>query len=310
MRPCLYILLFCILTLPILYEYCCFSPSEDRIQEEEVQVLPLLDLLPVPTQDDEDEDANSLPFCDTGQILLKESTPRARWHWVQQYFSTNMTIRQAEYDAALQWNLDHPHILQVHLLLPNADDFPLLSLTFHDPAHKITPCFLGHRLTYRSAVQYIHQAFANRSVPVILSNGDISMYSGFDRLFPEPKRLYAPARWEPSHCNLTKPLCSCSFGDGAVGGCVDTFAFLSPLPHGSLLEVDQELLNFYLGGRLGGENVFMFELKKRGYRLSNPCKSLILYHHHCSNLRPFSWNETERINVKGRSAVSGPASFL
>jgi len=127
--------------------------------------------------------------------------------------------------------------------------------------------------------------------------------------------IYSPARWEPIQCPKTG-MCTCknSFnqkGDersfGALGSCADTYVFKPPLPEDL---VTTSTIDFFFGGHLGAENVFIYELKKRNYTFSNPCRTLVLMHHHCSNLRPFSWNESAALNRQGRDASAGPSSCL
>lgn len=53
----------------------------------------------------------------------------------------------------------------------------------------------------------------------------------------------------------------------------------------------------------------MYEVIQSGWNVSNPCKTLILTHHHCSNLRPHSWDGIW-MNKNGRNANAGPADVL
>jgi len=79
---------------------------------------------------------------------------------------------------------------------------------------------------------------------------------------------------------------------------------------------------------MGGENVFFWEAIQAGYNVTNPCLSIKMYHHHCSDIRItryvamdcevvcllsldlFSGLDTPFINIYGRNAFSGPSSYL
>jgi len=220
--------------------------------------------------------------------------------------------RQGEYEEALQRVIDDPNILRVHVLIPNASHYTRLKLLI-DPLKKMMPCHTAARLTYRAAAAYLNRVLPGQLV--ILSNADISPYSGLDLIDErrlEEKHVYAPTRWEPKHC--PPGLCDCALfrdrltwlnGIGWMGACADTFIFKAPLPTSFANSTD---VDFYLGGALGGENAFMGHLVKHGYSLSNPCKNLIFFHHHCSMLRPHSWGQQG--NVGGTRANSGIASCL
>jgi len=251
----------------------------------------------------------NIPECTAqagGISILTSQEPQKRWHWVQQYFDSHLPVRQAEYHEALQLNLDHSNIVQIHLLLTNATRDVHLLNELRDPDRKLAPCSLGFRITYKAAVQYINAHLAGKLV--VLTNADISMYSGFDLVDESAinKRMYAPARWEPATCP-NKFECACDIKYGTWGACADSYIFRAPLP-AAIVSGDQ--LDFWLGGRLGGENVFMWEVANQGYQLSNPCRTLVLYHHHCSNLRPHSYEPAARVNLAGRSRDSGHSSTL
>src|SRR3546814_8872735 len=95
----------------------------------------------------------------------------------------------------------NPSVARVHLLLVNATHAHALA-RIHDPHGKLMPCVAGARLTYRRAVAYANAVLAGQ--PTVLSNGDVSMYAGFDLVDVAQlkQRVYAPARWEPAPCKI------------------------------------------------------------------------------------------------------------
>jgi len=163
-------------------------------------------------------------------------------------------VRQEEYHAALQINLDNPNIKQIHLLMPNSSDYDRLKAVIRDPHGKLTPCHLGFRMTYKAAVTYCNLL---RDEPVMMSNGDVSLYSGSELIdenaLNATKQVLAPARWEPIMCNQP-PKCHCASDYGAIGACADTYVFVAPLP---AVLAESGLLDYPFGGSLGGENVFI-----------------------------------------------------
>jgi len=255
-----------------------------------------------------------LPEADQIHLPRFMERRRARWHWVQQFYRDRDVRRAEEYLIALQHVLDSPSIAAVYILLSHVAGVPELS-KLKDYQQKLRPCLHDEPLTYKAAV-----AFVNRVLPgkfVILSNGDISPWLGLDRVNVSVLSgavMWAPARYEPIECEHFE-LCSCrsdfdkdgpELSMGSLGLCSDSYMFKAPLPR---ILAESEVVAFPMNAALGGDAVFLYELKRLGYNLSNPCKSIVLQHHHCSSVRTKSWNGPW-INFRGRSADSGPARYL
>ena len=103
------------------------------------------------------------------------------------------------------------------------------------------------------------------------------------------KRPGSPAEGgcgKPSFCPLYKK---------AVGGYLSHDAFLMKLAE-PLRESALELFEF-APNLFGSENVFIHMLKRVGFQVTNPCMSLIIWHNHCSQLRPQSNISTEEKRI-------------
>jgi hypothetical protein len=74
-------------------------------------------------------------------------------------------------------------------------------------------------------------------------------------------------------------------------GSADSYIFQTPLPRiGFLIENT----DFYVGGVLGGENLFGYRACSAGIMVTNPCGSIRSFHNHNSNIR--TYDESIRLN--------------
>ena len=160
----------------------------------------------------------------------------------------------------------------------------------------------GRPPTMKQVFQYISDHLMNKIV--VVSNGDIYLGSGFDRLnhaiMIEQRIMYTLTRHHAPESNCTEGGALCST---AYYGSHDTFVFIlnEPIPSDVLDELDYQL------GSPGSENRLMWAFKtKLNYCLLNPCSVLETYHFHCSGVRTYH----ERINTKGRTAMCPPSEHL
>ena len=224
-------------------------------------------------------------------------------------FPRNLNIpfyRQMEYVNALLCNIAQKPVRRINLLQEEggtSKDFlnflqtqvnklqghgskvyrKLTRFLAQDPCGKIHVVPLGSRITYKAAVQYVNENSAGK--PVILTNADISLSSGFEsetfvRALTRNNRVHLISRYENGLCpnfplNSNHAWCNCN----PTLNCFDTFLMSPPLP------VDYESIDFYLGGLWNSEDVFAGRLVEKGIRISNPCLALRLKHHHCSDWR-------------------------
>ena len=196
-------------------------------------------------------------------------------------------LRQTEYTEVLSKNLAHPEVSQIHLLYESEQTHRYIAgLNLTDPCGKLHYSPLGHRMKYRDAFEYGNGA-AFRGKMVMIMNADIYLGQGFD-LIADPdltNTVFALTRHEQNPGPAWEGKCGldlCEHYRNAKGGYLshDAFLFLSPIRPEFPPRVD------FLPNLMGAENVVVHELKKLGYRLANPCKTLWTYHHHCSNVRP------------------------
>lgn len=85
-----------------------------------------------------------------------------------------------EFEESLQWNVCHPAVSEIHIVLENDRGLVRLSALkrkLHDPCNKIRVVRLGKRMHYKDALIHIDKEVAYR--PVLISNADIVLGEGF-----------------------------------------------------------------------------------------------------------------------------------
>lgn len=82
--------------------------------------------------------------------------------------------------------------------------------------------------------------------------------------------------------------------------CSDSYIVKAPI---NPILIEQVEIRF--GGIMGGENLFMYEARRAGYNVTNPCLTLKMYHHHCSEIRITSMLNGTRVDTNGRASTSG-----
>lgn len=213
-------------------------------------------------------------------------TSNVLMHVVSQIPIVSSAERQAEYFDVLLHNTNHPSVAAVHILSEPETHIELSRLLkeLKAPENKIFLIAHEGRLTYRNAVEYANRHLQGKVV--YLSTADIMIGEGFESLNPYflKDTVFAPTRYEDNSPECAPPgkragYCDCRTYDG----CHDSFIFLAPLKDALLSD---ERIDFRMGGTWGGENQFMFELARANYTIINSCTHMILYHHHCSQLRP------------------------
>ncbi len=269
--------------------------------------------------------------CVSGQKLCSEQPPivdinpdygfHAIFQWVYSLDSDDPLHRQrqSDYDNALRITLANPLIETVHLLVEDnrtyfkASDFldGLSDLTWaisnFTGSTRLQICNLGRRAKYADFTRYAEARL--RELPVILTNADIGIGSGLEKVnvrrLASEKLMYAPTR--QTLLGLVPEICSCRAPTAL--GCADTFIFVA---QSRQLQRMHEKLEFPFGEVPGCENVFMYESQRVGFKISNPCKSLYMWHFQSVRYSSLSLLEKQygRINIAGRSAVAGQPRTL
>ncbi|KAI9018425.1 hypothetical protein DFJ74DRAFT_229317 [Hyaloraphidium curvatum] len=193
--------------------------------------------------------------------------------------------RRLEYEETLGANLRHPHIEAIHVLHESQQSVDYFARRWEsqnqDPCGKIRSTLLGRRLTYSDVLRYA----ANLTDAIVLYvNADIQLGPGFEQVTWETlgsDEVLALTRDELDQtCNGTS---LCDLYEKSARGFLshDGFLFRSDagFPNATVNELD------FVPNLSGAENVVVHALKKAGFLLSNPCKSLKILHRHCSKVR-------------------------
>ena len=213
-----------------------------------------------------------------------------------------MHDRLKEEMFVLRKNLQHPLVVNVHIIAANKTllEKALRKEEIYDK--KIIIHDNGRPPTMLEVFRYVSDHLMNKMI--IVSNGDIYIGSGFNKLnyaiMTEQRIMYTLTRHHAPESNCTEGGALCSV---PYLGSHDTFVFIlhEPIPSDVLDE-----LNYQLGSP-GSENRLMWAFQtKLNYCLLNPCSVLKSYHFHCSGV----CTSHERININGKSATCPPSESL
>ena len=222
----------------------------------------------------------------------------------QNVASSKINDRVNEEMYVLHKNLKHPLVTNMHIIAVNRTllEGALRKEDLEADNNKIIIYDNGRPSTMKEIFQYISDHLINKIV--IVSNGDIYLGSGFDRLnrtaMTKKRIMYALTRHHAPESNCTERGALCNV---PYLGSHDTFVFIlnEPIPSDALDELDYQL------GTPGSENRLMWVFKtKLNYCLQNPCSVLKSYHFHCSGVRA----SHQRINTNGKSATCPPSEHL
>ena len=250
----------------------------------------------------------------TGTVKSRTGPPNHKLHFVtyhhsitlasQKEASSKVYDRRMEEMYVLRKNLQHPLVTNMHVITANKTLFDEAIKEEMVDDKKVIIHDNGRPPTMKEVFldQYICGHLLNKIV--VVSNGDIYLGSGFDRLnhtiMTEQRIMYTLTRHHAPESNCTEGGALCSL---PYLGSHDTFVFIlnDPIPSEVLDELDYQI------GSPGSENRLMWVFKtKLNYCLLNPCIVLKTYHYHCSGVR----TSHERINTNGKSALSYPSEKL
>jgi len=199
---------------------------------------------------------------------------------LRQIITAKTRARQAEYQAILQWNLCHPAVKGVHLLLERPEHGEILeSLELH-AKDKIRYESVNRRLFYSDAIGYADRVLQGEVVAVV--NSDIFLGQTFDYLDAEKMHgvAYVLSRHESFDTNEHDPWAPLVCCSSRYDGCHDAVVFRSPTP-----AILVRLADFQQN-RWGAENALIVALNTAGLHISNPCHTLKIFHYHLSDFRP------------------------
>jgi len=152
----------------------------------------------------------------------------------------------------------------------------------------------GRRLKYKEAFEFTSTHLKGQIC--ILSNLDVYYDHTLRYLHNNSDmtaKLYAITRYD------TLKDGSFRFNEWLARLCQDSWIFESPVPW---LEMDTD----FSFGQPGCDNRIVFEFQKIGWKVSNPCKRIIVRHLHVTEKRNYSKTNT----VKGGYALATPTDIL
>lgn len=209
--------------------------------------------------------------------------------------------RQREVEETLQKNLNNEHVAAVHILYFH----PAISLYLTKLRLKNSKKMVLH-LTRRDPtvavnLDYIQKYLKNKFV--ILIHQDNYLGKGWDDVDFTHLRtnhlMYALTR----HSVTEKYPCNAAIGASCNPGAIylgshDTFVFYSDrnFPKNMLLDLN------IIPSSSGMENVLIWYFRKTlNYKVTNPCKHLIVYHNHCVSIRE---KGRKRYNLKNKNGLA------
>jgi len=216
---------------------------------------------------------------------------------VTEYPKVESGNRQNEYTKALQMNVDHPLIREIHLMMQaDAKDYIFNKANLHDPQGKIHPVDIKQQVLYSELFRYANEHL--RGQVVIIMNADIEMGEGWENvqmpnfIRADGKQIaFALSRYQRKDCGEYGTFC---FGDG--GGrnknemtpdrhnpnyltSHDSFVTVPPVSFG-VIHATRFKQNIP-----SAENRVVNAFRDAGYEVVNPCFSLKTWHEHCSEVR-------------------------
>lgn len=186
-------------------------------------------------------------------------------HLYIEYFRADSAARRNEVQEAIHANLNAPFVSKLTLFAE--DEPPPMPRT-----HVVVEVIRGPRQTYQSIIDYANQLTGPTEIHAIVNN-DISLSRGFDQLASKMAQddFIALTRHELSGVFDVYPPVS-----------QDVWLWRGPcrIENG----------HFFMGVR-GCDNRIAAEAYLCGYSLSNPCRNLVAFHHHRSQIRGDAYHE-------------------
>ena len=200
---------------------------------------------------------------------------------VTSFYCTNYKERLDELIKALDNNLSHKYINNIHLFVDDSKCIDFLKdrykLIFEN---KIKICGIGKQPLYSDLFSYCNNL---KGKICMITNSDIWLYN-----ITNINCLNKLKSQSTSTCfSLTRH--EHDFNTTSINNYVgshDAFLFIAPI-NNQIIKHVRHKQNVW-----GSENVVLYELNKLGYIIYNPCKEIIIIHEHKSGFR----KTVERIN--------------
>ncbi|XP_067936555.1 uncharacterized protein [Watersipora subatra] len=188
--------------------------------------------------------------------------------------------RNRELLEVLQSNLNHPCVRKVHLFYINKEDLQTVMTANLTNSEKLHPVQQESLIRMADYLIYASKTLINK--PAIALNGDIVLGEGLDlidtRKMLEEKLVYSLTRYEGNlSCSVRRHMCINNYP-----GSHDTHIFV--LKEALNESFIKEKLNYPINMNQA-ENGLIYTMRYLlGFNVTNPCKSVYTYHHHCSKV--------------------------
>ena len=207
--------------------------------------------------------------------LSKETTlsPPRPLYFITQFFVSPKPRRSAEIVHTLQKNAECNYVDKIILLNERQYELPVSSL-------KIEQHVIGHRLNFRTVLQYIYEKVPS-DVLVVIANSDIYLDDSWRLLWSLSMRstFLSLLRWDVQENPQEKPVLF-----GPRSDSQDTWVISS----NSVKERSWNWPTLDIPfGQNGCDNAINVEMLRNKYMVANPCMSLTTNHVHTSGIRTY-----------------------
>lgn len=220
-------------------------------------------------------------FSEKDRVKLGNFLAKPSLNLIVQYFKVHNEDRQKEIDLCLKNNCENPYIKKIFLLTEEKIEADILN------HKKINQVVIGRRLKYSDAFKFANENCSEEIF--ILSNADIYFDESlkkigqyeFDKLFlalsrhnhfKDGKDQLIIGNFQYNTDNVQR------FYEPRGGriewGSQDAWVFKTPVSEDLVKEADFEL------GRINCDGHLLWLLKAVGYKVLNPCFSIIIRHLH------------------------------
>jgi len=195
---------------------------------------------------------------------------------IHSYYYEKKEIRRQELETTLSININNSYIDKIHLLIEpkqlklfdNYDFLPIQS-------NKIILVPVMEQPTYQKLFQYGNEIMKNNiNMIIVIQNSDIVCTDSIRyAVCIKENEIFALSRYERPCGSTEFPALQCNQYQDSH----DLFIFKSQIP-----EVITNELKF-TQNHWGAENLVIYQLKKNGFNVVNPCYTIQCVHNHCSN---------------------------
>jgi hypothetical protein len=206
-------------------------------------------------------------------------------HLITSFYLPKNLKRQLEIRNCLKNNVECSLIECIHLYLDDNKAYSYLKKAYSSfIGSKIIIVSKGIQPKYSDLFSYANTLEGKQCM---ISNSDIWLHPSSNINIikrANDKIIYSLTRYE---YDMSKPEIS------NYRGSHDSFIFTSPLNNDIIKHVNHHQ------NILGSENVVLFELKKYGYDIQNPCFDIITVHEHKSEIRDYAGERMNRGGLDG-----------